>query len=125
MLEKAFELVEVAVGVGRKRAGSASIPSARAIVCERDLELVAKALHAPLHPHQLAALEAPGEQVGVAKRAREDRARAVAQLDRQVGRAGSRDLAFLADAREHAVDLLLGAQGRDLALVRSECARAA
>ncbi len=75
-----------------------------------DLELVAKALHATAHAHELAPLEAPGEHVGVAERAREDRSGAVAQLDRQVRRARAGDLAFLARAREHPVDLLLAAQ---------------
>ena len=87
---------------------------------ERDLQLVAKALHAPAHAHQLASLERPGEQVGVAERARADRAGAVAQLDRQVWRARTRYLTFLARAREHAPRAdVLGAQRRDpLHLVR-------
>ena len=78
-----------------------------------DLELLAKALHAAAHPHELAALEAPGEHVGVAERAREDRSGVVAQPDRQIWRARAGDLAFLARAREHPVDLLLAAQRGD------------
>ena len=116
VFEEPFELVEVAVG-SRQEAGGVGV-SRRFLGArdrlQRDLELVAEALDASLHAHQLAPLEAPGEHVGVAERARANRAGAVAQLDREVGRARSGDLALLAHAREHAVDLLLEAQGRDL-----------
>ena len=52
----------------------------------------------------------PGEQVGVAERARLDRAAAVAQLERQVRQPGARLQAVLARAGEDAVDLVAGAQ---------------
>ena len=113
VLEEAFELVEITVGDGQE-AGGVGLRALRAgDRANLDLELVAKALHAAAHPHQLAALEAPGEHVGVAEGAPEDRAGAVAQPDRQIRSARAGDLAFLARAREHPVDLLLAAQGGD------------
>ncbi len=81
-------------GRGRRRAGSGRVGLLALCARDRgklDLQLIAKALDAPAHAHQLAALEAPGEHVGVAESARDDRPRAVAQLDRQVGSARARD----------------------------------
>ena len=103
MLEEAVELVEVAVGDGQEggRVGRAVGPGDRRHV---DLQLVAEALDPPVHPHEVAALEAPGEHVGVAEGARRDGAGAVAQLQREVGRAGSRDQPLLAGAGEDAVE---------------------
>ena len=66
VLEEAVELVEVAVGVGRKRAGSASSLGARD-VGHLDHQLVAEALDPPAHAHEVAALKAPGQGVGVAE----------------------------------------------------------
>ena len=82
VLEEAFELVEVAVGGGEelRRVGGCLIGARDRI--EVDLELVAEATDAAAHAHELAALEAPGEHVGVAEGAGADRAGAVAQLDR-------------------------------------------
>ncbi len=113
VLEEAFELVAVAVGGGQE-AGRVGRLANRALDRSKlDLQLVAKALHAPAHAHELAALEAPGEQVGLTEGARHDRAGAVAQLERQVGSACARDLALLARAREHGVDLVVAAQRGD------------
>ncbi len=67
--------------MGRKRVGSAGLALGARDRAQLDLQLVAEALHAPAHAYELAALEAPGEQVGVAEGARDDRAGAVAQLD--------------------------------------------
>ena len=96
MLEEALQLVEVAVGggqeAGRIRLGSLGAGDR----AQGDLQLIAEALDAALHAHEVPALEAPGEQIGVAEGAREDRAGAVAQLDGQIGGAGARELALLA-----------------------------
>ena len=113
MLQKAFELVEITVGDRQKEGGirlGALRASDRANV---DLELLAKALDASAHLHQLAPLEAPGEHVGFTEGTSQDRPGVVAQPDRQIRRAGPGDVAFLARAREHPVDLLLAAQRGD------------
>jgi hypothetical protein len=113
VLEKAFQLVEVAVG-DRQEAGRIGVAAVGASDgANIDLKLLAKALHAPTHAHELAPLEASGEHVGVAKGAGEDRAGPVAQLERQIGAARTRDLAFLARAGEHPVDVLAEAQRSD------------
>ena len=72
VLEEALELVEVAVGDGEegRRVGRLGAPD----VAHVDLELVAEALDPPAHLHEVAALEAPGQQIGVAERARGQRA---------------------------------------------------
>src|SRR2546423_852739 len=82
VLEEPVELVEIAV-CGRQKAGW--VDTHRVWIGTRDLDdlqykLVAKALHAPHHGDEIAALETPGERVGVTKRARGDRAALVAQL---------------------------------------------
>ena len=112
VLEEAVELVEVAVGdrQERRRVGAVGALD-RAHV---DLQLVAEALDAALHAHEVAALEAAPEQVGVAEHARRHRAGAVAQLERQVRRAGPRGQAVLARARVDAGDLVAGAQRAEL-----------
>ena len=71
VLEEAFELVAVAVGGGQEAGGVGVLALGALDRAQLDLQLVAKALHAPAHAHELAALEAPGEHVGVAERARE------------------------------------------------------
>ena len=111
VLEEAVELVEVAVGDGQegRRVGSLGARD----LAQLELQLVAEPLHAPAHAHEIAALEAAGEQVGVAERARLDRAAAVAQLEREIGHAGARLQAVLARAGEHRVDLVAGAQAGD------------
>ena len=55
----------------------------------------------------------PASRSASLKSACEDRARRVAELHVQVRRARTRDLAFLARAREHALDVVLVAQRRD------------
>ena len=116
VLEEPVELVEVAVGDRQERRGVGALGALdRAHV---DLQLVAEALDPALHAHEVAAVEAPAEQVGVAEHARRQRARAVAQLQRQVRRARARRQAVLAGARVDAGDLVAGAQ-RARALPRS------
>ena len=126
VLEEAFELVEVAVGGGQeaRRVGIGLLVARAGNRAQLDLELVAEALNPPAHAHELAALEAPGEHVGVAEGARDDRARAVAQLDGQVWRAGAGDLALLARAREHRVDVLVETQRGDRRRLACRCCRA-
>ena len=111
VLEEAVELVEVAVGDGQERRRVGRL-GARDLA-HLDLQLVAEPLHAPAHAHEVAALEAPGEHVGVAERARLDRAAAVAQLERQVRQPGACLQPVLARAGEDAVDLVAGSEGRD------------
>ena len=113
MLEEAVELVEVAVG-DRQERGRIGLALGRAADrAQLDLQLVAEALDAAGDAHEVAALEAPGEHVGVAKRPPLHRAGAIAQLDREVGRPGARHQTVLARARKDAVDLLAGAQRGD------------
>ena len=104
VLEEAVELVEVAVGDGEE------LGRVRALrprdVHDLDLQLVAEALHAPAHAHELAAVEAPGQHVGVLERAAGQRAGAVAELEREVRRAGPREQPVLARARVDAGDLV-------------------
>ena len=85
VLEEAVELVDVAVG-DRQERGRVGVRRAldRA---DLDLQLVAEALHPPLDADEVAAVEAAAEQVGVAEHARRKGRRAVAQLERQIGRA--------------------------------------
>ena len=112
MLEEALQLVEVAIGDGQevRRIGLAVGDAGDRR--QLDLQLVAEALNAPAHPHKVAALEAPGEHVGIAKRPPGDRAGAIAQLEGQVRRPGARDEAVLTGARVHGIDRLAGAQRR-------------
>jgi hypothetical protein len=78
------------------------------------LELVAEALDAAADAHQIAAVEAAAEQVGVAEHPRGQRARAVAQLEREVRRAGPGRQPVLAGAGVHAVDLVAGPERAQL-----------
>src|ERR1019366_2252334 len=111
MLEEAFELVAVAVGRRQEPARVADLGGIDARDrADLDLELLPEARHAALHLHDVPALEAPREHIGVAKGAREDRAGAVTQLDRQIWGAGTGDLALLARAGEYPRDLLVEAQ---------------
>jgi hypothetical protein len=111
VLQEAVELVEVAEGNGEegRRIGVLG-PGDGA---DLELQLVAETLDAPGDAHEVALLEAPGVQVGVAEDARGDGAGAVAQLEREVGRPGAGGQAILARAREDAVDLVAGTHRRD------------
>ena len=60
------------------------------------------------HGNEVAALEAAGERVSVTERSRLDAAGLVAQLERQVGAAGSGLQTVLADAGENAANLVTG-----------------
>ena len=86
VLEEAVELVEVAVGDGQERGGVGLAGAARRDRAHVDLQLVAEALDPARDAHEVAALEAPGVEVGVAEDAGRERAAAVAQLDREVRR---------------------------------------
>src|SRR5207244_12429608 len=84
VLEEAFQLVEIAV-CHRQETSRVGVPLGRAgDRLQRDLQLRAKTLDASSYAHQLAALEAAGEQVGVAEGASRDRACAVGPPDRPV-----------------------------------------
>ena len=116
VLEEAVELVEVAVGDGQEGRRIRLLGP-----CDRphlELQLVAEALDAPGDAHEVAALEAPREHVRVAERARVDRARAVAQLEREIRRAGACRQPVLARAGEDRVDGVAGAQAGDRDAVR-------
>ena len=104
VLEEAVELVDVAVGDGQEL-GGIRLLGARDLV-HLDLQLVAEPFHAPAHAHELAAVEAPGEHVGVLERAPGQRTGAIAQLEREVGRAGPREQPVLARARVDTGDLV-------------------
>ena len=104
VLEEAVELVQVAVR-DRQELGRIGRLGARDLV-HLDLQLVAEPLHAPAHAHELAAVEPPGEHVGVLERAPGQRARAIAQLESEVRRAGARQQPVLARARVDAGDLV-------------------
>jgi hypothetical protein len=115
-VSRAVELIQVPVGdrqergrVGRLRLGDRA---------DLELELVAEALDAARDAHEVALLEAAGEHVGVAERAAGDRSRAVAELEREVGRARPCGQAVLARAGEHGVDVVSGTQGGDRGLGR-------
>ena len=113
VLEEAVELVEVAVGDGQERRRVGLVggrPDDRADV---DLQLVAEALDPARDPHEVAAVEAPGVEVGVAEDAAREGARPVAQLDREVRRPGAREEAVLAGAGEDAGHVVAGPQGAD------------
>ena len=64
-------------------------------------------------PHEIPALEAAGQRVGVAEHAGRDAAAAVAQLERQIRRAAPGRQAVLARAGEHPSDLVARPQGAD------------
>ncbi len=111
VLEEAVELVEVAVRDRQERRRIRLLST-----CNRadvDLQLVAEALDASGDPDEIAAIEAPREQIRVLERARLDRARAIAQLERQVRRARTRRQAVLARAGEDGVDVIPGTQAGD------------
>src|SRR4029079_1316671 len=88
VLEEAVELVEVAVGDRQERRGVGAVRTLDPPHSE--LELVAEALALALDADEVAAVEAAAEQIGVAEHARGQRARAVAQLEREGRRAGAR-----------------------------------
>ena len=85
VLEEAVELVEVAEGDGQEGRGVGVLGAGDR--AQLELQLVAEALDAAGDAHEVALVEAPGEQVGVAEDARGDGAGAVAQLEREVRRA--------------------------------------
>src|SRR5918992_1508855 len=76
MLEKPVELVEIAICDGQELGGGGGSGNGAAGRAELHLELVPEALDPTGHPDQIAALELTGQEVGVAERARLDRARA-------------------------------------------------
>ena len=118
MLEEAVELVEVAVG-DRQEVRRVGLALGRPLdPVELDLRLLAEAHDAAARAHELARLEAAALEVGVAEDAGRERSAAVAQLDREVGRARARREALLARAREDAVHRLAGAKRRESTFAR-------
>src|SRR5215210_6151840 len=113
VLEEAVELLHVAVGHRQELGRIARLLARTPDRLQRHLKLVAKALDTPAHAHEVAALELPGEEVGVPERAAGDRARAVAQFDRQIGRSVLGRQAILARAREDPLDLAACSQLSD------------
>ena len=111
VLEEAVELVDVAVGDGQE-GGRVRLLGTRDRA-HVDLQLVAEALHPARDPDEVTALEAPRQDVRVLERAGLDRARPVAQLERQIGRARARGQPVLARTGEDRVDLIAGAQAGD------------
>ena len=69
VLEEAVELVEVPVGDGEEARGVRRAGGRPADRAQLDLQLVAEALDAPGHAHEVAAIEAPGKHIGITKRA--------------------------------------------------------
>ena len=108
VLEEAVQLLHVAVGDGQEVGGVGGAGLGTPDRAQLDLKLVAEALGTPGDLHQVAPLELPAEEVGVAERARGNGPAAIAQLDRQVGRTALREQAVLAGAGEHALDLSSG-----------------
>ena len=104
VLEEAVELLHVAVGDGQELGRVGGLGALDLL--DVDLQLVAELLHAPAHAHELAALEAAGEDVGVLERAAGERAAAIAELEREVGGAGAREQAVLTRACVNTGDLV-------------------
>ena len=113
MLEKAVELVEVAVG-DRQEPGRIDVlrsavttigANGAGDIVDLDDRLVAEALDPPANPHEIAAVEPAGQHVRVAERSRGDRPGAIAKLEREVCGAGSGYQPILARAPEDAADL--------------------
>src|SRR4029453_12400604 len=75
-----------------------------------DLKLVAEPLDPAGDRDQVAPLELPGQEVGLAERARLDRAGAVAQLDGEVRATAAGGQPVLARAGEDALDFAPSAQ---------------
>jgi hypothetical protein len=109
VLEEAVELVEVAVRDRQERRRVGRLGALDR--AQLDLQLVPEALDPPRDAHEVAPLEAAAEQVRVAEHAGRQGRRAVAQLERQVRRAGAGGQAVLARARVHARELIARAHG--------------
>ena len=101
-LEEAVQLVGIAAQGGRERGRIGALGSLDA--AHLNLESPAEALDAAEHPHGVAFVEAPVEEVDVVPDARFDTAARVHELEREVGNAPARAPAFLSGHREHALD---------------------
>jgi hypothetical protein len=98
VLEKALQLLAVAVGGGEKLLGVGLLRLEPPHVVELQSQLAPKALGAAPNLDWIAALESRADSVGLAEHPRPDRAAAIAQLQRQVGGAVAGHLAVLANA---------------------------
>jgi hypothetical protein len=113
MLEEAVELLHVAVGHREELGGVGPVLRGTLDRLQVDLKRVSEALDATPHGDEIAAFELSREEVRVPERPPRNRARAIAQLDRQVGRAVPRCEAVLARAREDPVHLAACSQLSD------------
>ena len=111
VLEKPFELVEVAIRGGQELGRVELSLGEPAHVLELGGEPAAETLDPPPHLDRVAALEAGPDRVGIAEYPRRDRPAPVAQLERQVGGAVTRGEPILAGARIAAGE---GPPGRQL-----------
>ena len=114
VLEEAVELVDVAVG-DREERGRVGALGARDRA-HLDLQLVAEALDAARDPHEVAALEAAGQHVGVAERAR-PRSRPCGRAARARGTA-TPERAVSRSLREHAKTASTASPARRAATAR-------
>ena len=85
VLVEALQLLDVTMGDGQETCGILVCQLDPSDLLDRELQLLAKQLRTPAHPHELATLEAPGEEVGVAKDPAGEAAGLIAQLNREVG----------------------------------------
>jgi len=101
VLEKAVELVEVAIG-DRQEAGRVETGAGRSLdPFELDLKRIAEASDASGDRDQLAGVEAPTVEIRIAEDSRRQRPAAIAELERQIGRPAARQQSLLARAGEH------------------------
>ena len=108
VLEEAGELVAVAVGRGQEVARVELAAVELLDVVDLGDQLAAEALGAARDADRVALVEAGREAVDVAERAARDRAGAVAQLEREVGRPVAGGQPVLARARVVALETLAG-----------------
>src|SRR5439155_25752922 len=113
VLEEAVELVEIAEGdrqeVGGVDAGGVGARDRS----ELGRQLVTEALDPARHLNQIAALELPGEIVGVAESTRRNGAAAVAQLDGEIRGSRARRHPIFADAGKYPLDRAASSQPGD------------
>ena len=112
MFEEAVELVEVAVG-GRQELRRVNVVARLGPphVDQLEHELIAEPLGLAGDADDVAAVEATGDPVGVAEHASGHGSGPIAELEGEVGRAGSGRQPVLARAGEDGVDVVAGAHG--------------
>jgi hypothetical protein len=110
VLEKALQLLHGAV-CGRQELGRLVLVAFQSPhVVELGLKVAAKSLRAPADPNRVSRLKPGPHPIDLTKHPRRDRARAVAQLQSQIGRAVARGEPVLPHAREAPLEALPGAQ---------------